>query len=234
MAVIPKEQLSGFQRWQINSFDQKPVISPPVETAAAPVPQEEVITSVETTEEIKLPTAEEIEKIHEEARKTGYEAGLEEGKAEAEKQCEELVRNATQTMELLVKNVESSIAELDQSVANQLLQLALEIARQLTAGIIKADTDILLPIIKESIATLPMHHAHVTIHLNPADAALVRTGLGEQTPQNSLQIHETKDISPGGCRLTSGTSEVDATIETRWSRVLEAIGAEPQAWLIKK
>jgi flagellar assembly protein FliH len=31
--------------------------------------------------------------------------------------------------------------------------------------------------------------------------------------------------------LQAGTSEVDATIETRWKRVLESIGAEPQEWL---
>jgi flagellar assembly protein FliH len=32
--------------------------------------------------------------------------------------------------------------------------------------------------------------------------------------------------------LLAGASEVDATIETRWKRVLEAIGTEPQEWLM--
>lgn len=233
MAVIPKEQLGGFQRWQINSFDQNPVAAPISETTPT-VAEESVITTEEPTQEIKLPTAEEIEKVHEEARKTGYDAGFAEGKAEADKQCETAIQAATQEIEALVKNIEKSLAELDESVANQLLELALEVARQLTAGAIKARTNFLLPIIKESIASLPIHHAHVTIHLNPKDAEQVRIGLGENPAQNSPQIHEDRDITPGGCRITAGTSEVDATIETRWSRVLEAIGAEPQAWLNEK
>ena len=229
MTVIPKEKLGGFQRWQITSSDQKPVISPPVE-APAPVIEEAVVSTEETVAEVQLPTAEEIEQIHEEARKAGYEAGFEEGKNEAEKRCEAIVQEATQSIETLVKNIENALEQLDQSVANQLLELALETARQLTAGAIKVRSDILLPIIQESIASLPMHHAHITVHLNPVDAALIRAGLSEQTGQNNLQIQENNSISQGGCRITAGTSEVDASIETRWRRVLEAIGAEPQAW----
>jgi flagellar assembly protein FliH len=31
--------------------------------------------------------------------------------------------------------------------------------------------------------------------------------------------------------LRAGNSEIDAMLETRWKRVLEAIGTEPREWL---
>jgi flagellar assembly protein FliH len=37
----------------------------------------------------------------------------------------------------------------------------------------------------------------------------------------------------GGCRVELGASEVDATLETRWRRVLESIGVS-QEWLSNK
>lgn len=231
MSIIPKEQLGGFQRWQINSFDQSPVMPTPPE-APPPIVEKAASTSDEQASSPQLPSPEEIEQILEEARQSGYEAGLAEGLAEAEKQREQASQEVATKISDLLQSFESALSELDQSVANQLLDLALEVSRQLTGGAIKARADILLPIIKEAIAFLPMHHAQVTVHLHPEDAALVRAGLA--ATDKDLLIRETADISRGGCRLTAGTSEVDASIETRWSRVLEAIGSEPQAWLNPK
>ena len=104
----------------------------------------------------------------------------------------------------------------------------------MTRGAIKAQSDYLLPIIREALSSLPLHHAHVTLHLNPADADTVRSSIGEQLSQQNTQIFENDQITPGGCRVTAGASEIDATTETRWQRVLEAIGTEPQAWLTTK
>ena len=149
MSVIPKEQLGGFQRWQINSFDQKPVVTPIVTEAPPPI-QDAVVTTEETINEINLPTAEDIERIHEEARKSGYDAGFEEGKVAAEKANESVIQEAMASVSTLIGNIENALNELDQSVANQVLELALEVARQLTGGTIRAQSDHLLPIIKES------------------------------------------------------------------------------------
>lgn len=229
MSVIPKEKLAGFQRWHLNSFDQKPVVS----TAPIPTPviAETIAQPLAPLNEVALPTAEDVEQIREEARKTGYEAGFEEGRAVAEKASQEAAQETSAGISTLIANIEKALAELDQSVANQILDLALEVATQISRGAIRTKTDYLLPIIREAITGLPLHHAHITLHLNPADASNVRTGMGEQIGQHNMQIIEDEDISLGGCRLRAGSSEVDATTETRWSRVLEAIGAEPREWL---
>lgn len=225
--IIPKEKLGGFQRWQINSFDPpKPELP-----QSAPPPPAPVETSEEEVPAFTLPTAEDIERLHEESRAAGYQAGYEEGRQAAEETCRAAATNEIERLATLVDGLQSALDELDQNVAEQLLALATEIASQMISGTIAVKEDILLPIIREAIAALPLQHGHLTLRLNPADATLVRAQLGEQLAQSGAQIIDDSEISPGGCLVRAGTSEVDATIETRWKRVLEAIGSEPKAWL---
>ena len=226
--IIPKEELFSFQRWQASSFDRKPT------PAAKSVGTEHAVAAQaapETPAHIPLPTVDEIERMHEDGRTSGYEAGLAEGKAVGETAAREASEANAQRYAALIGNLETAIADVDQSVAQQLLALAIEIAAQVTRGSIAANTEMLLPIVREAIASLPLHHTNLVLRLNPVDAENIRTQLTEQFAQTSTRIVEDREITPGGCMLQAGPSEVDATIETRWKRVLEAIGTEPQKWL---
>lgn len=230
--IIPKEKLVAFQRWQAGSFDKRSVPSLPPEPATQ---TEEQLASVEVQPEvvpsIKLPTAEDIERVYEEARASGYEAGLAEGKAAAEQAASADLALHAERINALINNMQFALNEFDQTVAEQMLALSIEIAAQLTRGVIAAKSDALLPIIREALTTLPLHHAHIILRMNPADAETVRSLLGEEFSQTGTQILEDGEISQGGCLVQAGASEVDATVEMRWKRVLEAIGTEPQEWL---
>lgn len=229
--IIPKEELTHFHRWQAGSFDKKPAVTteaPPQtpDTQAAPLDTHEVLT-----EEFKLPTAEDIERMHEDARTTGYQAGFAEGQAAGEQQAREIAEAQAQQLATLISNLKNSVADLENTVADQLLALAIEIAAQVTRSAVNVKPELLLPVIREAVSTLPMHHAHIVLRLNPRDIEHIRTEAGEQLAQIGAQLVEDGTVSPGGCMLQAGASEVDATIETRWKRVLEAIGTEPQEWL---
>jgi len=232
--IIPKEELANFQRWQAGSFDKKPVAPPPAAPAPAPPveePMPEAPAAAVVDNPVTLPTVEEIERIHEAAHAAGYAAGLAEGKMAGEQQARESALLEAQYFTALIGNLKLALDQVDQSVADELLSLALEVAAQLTRGTIAAKADVLLPIIREAVATLPLHHGHIVLRLNPGDAAHVRSLLGEEFAQTGTQIVEDSAITPGGCLLEAGASEIDATIETRWKRVLEAIGTEPREWL---
>lgn len=228
--IIPKDELTHYQRWQISSFDEKPPAPPPppAPVAAAPEP---AAPSAPPEPEVKLPTAEDIERMHEEARSQGYAAGLAEGREAAAAEARQAAEAYAARLDGLLANLRQSLDDLDQSVAEQLLALAIEVAAQVTRGHIAAREDALLPVVREAIATLPLHHAHIVLRLNPADAANVRSLLGDELSHSGTQIVDDSMISTGGCLVQAGTSEIDATIETRWKRVLEAIGSEPEAWL---
>lgn len=227
--IIPKDELPNYQRWQAGSFDQKatPATPPPVSASPAPMTPP---APAEMPPAVKLPTADDIERMHEEARALGYAAGLQEGREMAAQQASEAAGQFAQRYATLLGNLQQALDEVDQSVADQLLALAVEIAAQVARSTIAVRSDALLPIVREAIAALPLHHAHVTLRLNPADATDIRTLLGDEFTHSGTQVVEDPTISIGGCQIQAGTSEIDASIETRWKRVLEVIGTEPRAW----
>lgn len=231
MGIIPKEQLANVRRWQINAFDQ-PAEAP---AKATPVVEQPPPPTPPPAPEIEWPTAEALARIEEEARsnghQAGYQAGYEEGLKAAEAASHAATRAQAERLETLTANFQAALAEIDQQVADQLLELATEIAGRLVCGALSVKTEILLPVIREAIATLPLHHGHITLRLNPHDAATIRPHYGEQFAQSGVQIAEDSEIAPGGCLVRAGSSEVDATVETRWKRVLDAIGAAPRQWL---
>ena len=230
--IIPKEELGDIRRWQIAGFGEKP--AEPVVPATQTEPEAAQVEVGEMAPNVALPTAEDIERVYEEARASGYVAGLEEGQQQARLESEEATRAVAQRLAELVENARLSLADLDQTVADGLLDLAVEIAAQTVRGTLKVKKDVLLPVIREAISALPLHHAHIVVHLHPDDVSAVRERIGEAFFQSGGQIIEAPELTPGGCKVVAGTSQVDATMETRWKRVLESIGLDSATWLAEK
>ncbi len=222
---IPKEQLASYQRWQLGSFDEPGTPAPAAAAAppAAPPPAaapEGDPGSGEIVSGIALPTAEDIERIHAEAREAGFEEGRQAGYAAGL----EATRAETERMAALAGNLARALADMDQAIADEVLALAIELSGQVLRRTIETDADYLLPIVREALAALPLHHGHVMLHANPADTESLRRHLGNQFSQAGWHIVDDPQVELGGCFLRAGSSEVDATLATRWKRVLEAIG----------
>ena len=233
---IPKEKLTAYQRWEVAAFDEAEQAALRAEKEAAaraeqalaqlasqPQPTEETIESVQ--EAVALPTAADIERIHAEAHNQGYQAGYEEGIAAA--------RNTAQQLDALMTGVQQSIGSLDQQIAEQLLATALEVAQQVMRQSLQIRPELILPVVREAITTLHPHPGHPLLFLHPDDAEIIRAQLGEQLAHNNWRILEDSTLTRGGCRVEHGASEVDATLETRWRRVIESMGLT-QEWLSKQ
>ena len=232
MTISRKEPLA-FRRWEADSFDRKK----PEPPAAAPPRAEEPPPAAAPTAKpepapppLRLPTAEDIERVHKEARAAGYAAGLAEGRTAAAQENRQIAVEAARQFDELTNNLKRSLEQIEQTVAEQLLALAVEIAAQVARGHIAVREDALLPVVREAIAALPLSHGDMTLRLNPTDAANLHRLLGDELSQGGTQIVEDDSISVGGCLLQAAASEIDARIETRWKRVLETIGAAPKAW----
>lgn len=158
-----------------------------------------------------------------EGREEGYALGLAEGRAAGTAQAAR--------MRALVATLEQSAAALQNEIADDVLTLALDLARQMLQEALPVKRELLLPVVREAIQGMPAASPGAQIQLNPADVELVRAHFGEELRVNSWQIVEDHRIQPGGCRLTSPHCEVDATLATRWKRVLATLGRD-HAWLI--
>lgn len=200
-AVIPKENQTAWQRWELASLGP----------AAARIPA----AGTQAKSAAKLPTAEDIERIHRDAHKQGYDAGYEEGTARA--------RMEALRLHTLVEQLDGALAEFDQKVAEELLGLALEVARQVLRQAIAARPETILEVVKEALLQLP--HQHAALYLHPEDASLVRSYLGDQLAHAGHRLHEEPAMARGGVRVDAGGSHLDASVETRWRRVIESMGA---------
>ncbi len=205
-AVIPKENQTAWQRWELASLGP----------AAARIPA----AGTQTKSAARLPTAEDIERIHRDAHKQGFDAGYEEGTARA--------RMEALRLHTLVEQLDGALAEFDQKVAEELLGLALEVARQVLRQAIAARPETILEVVKEALLQLP--HQHAALYLHPEDASLVRSYLGDQLAHAGHRLHEEPAMARGGVRVDAGGSHLDASVETRWRRVIESMGAASE-WI---
>ena len=205
-AAIPKENQTAWQRWELASLGP----------AAARIPA----AGTQAKSAAKLPTAEDIERIHRDAHKQGYDAGYEEGTARA--------RMEALRLHTLVEQLDGALAEFDQKVAEELLGLALEVARQVLRQAIAARPETILEVVKEALLQLP--HQHAALYLHPEDASLVRSYLGDQLAHAGHRLHEEPAMARGGVRVDAGGSHLDASVETRWRRVIESMGAASE-WI---
>ena len=54
--------------------------------------------------------------------------------------------------------------------------------------------------------------------------------MGEQLSHGGWKIFTDPQIRPGGCRVETAHSNVDAATETRWKHIVESIGQD-NSWL---
>lgn len=206
--MIAKERLTAYERWELHDFSRarNQATNRSADTSA-PAQPAEVVT---------LPTAADIERIHNQAHKDGYTAGYDEGVAR--------VRMEAMHVNSLIENLDTALARLDQQVAEEVLTLALELARQVVRQAIAVRPELVLTVVREALQQLPHHHAAVFLH--PEDASVVRTSLGDQLTHAGHRIFEDTTVTRGGCRVEASGTQIDATLETRWRRVVESLGAK--------
>jgi flagellar assembly protein FliH len=88
-----------------------------------------------------------------------------------------------------------------------------------------------LSVIREAVFSLPGMDEQTSVHLHPLDAKLLRE-LAENDKQLGELVEDRRgsQLERGGCRLDALTTEVDATLETRWRRIIAALGRD-DSWI---
>ncbi|HLU77032.1 MAG TPA: FliH/SctL family protein [Burkholderiales bacterium] len=203
---IPKEELSAYERWELGSL---------AEPAAKP--KSGATTGAQAPQHAAVPEA-ELARIRAEAR----EAGLKEGRAQARQEVERLAKAAAQAEALAGQEAEQLAAEV--------LDLALELARQMVRTELKVRRETLLAVVREALDCLPHATTGAQLQMNPADVDLVRAHAGEELKAGAVRLVEDHRIEPGGCRIVSAACEVDATLATRWKRLVATLGVDHN-WL---
>ncbi len=209
-SVIPKKQLSSFQKWELGSFETNLVNN---------TTQLDASVDQAAKETISLPTAEQIEAIYQQAKNEGYQAGYQEGKQHATVEMETTIQH----LQVLMVKFEEELQHIDQTVAQELLELAIEFARKIVTQSLELKPELIIPIIQDAIQHLPSAMQPLHIILHPEDAALVRIQLENQLSHSKWKIYENSQIERGGCKVEAGGCEIDATLASRWKTILSKV-----------
>jgi flagellar assembly protein FliH len=162
---------------------------------------------------------------------SGFEVGRAQGYADGMRSAQQARAADLQRLEALIAQLRGGFDELSTRTADVLLDLALDIAAQVVRRDVQTHRDTILPVVREALGMVIESHAHPTLRLAPADFALVRQALLEDGRFQGCRCVEDPSISAGGCRVETAHGEIDATLETRWRKVVQSLGcttAPPQ------
>ena len=209
--IVPKEELSAYQRWELGGLGER-LEPPPAAPAGA------VRTPPAAEPAFAMPTAADLEALEEQARAEGYAAGYAEGRAQADAEAARLRG--------LADDLAGSAGRAEEELAEAVMKLALGVARQVIRERLRAKPELLLGVVREALQSLPMVNEHPRLVVHPANAALLRAYMDEDSALLGWRLHEDETVTPGGCRLETAHGEIDASLEARWQRALAAIGRE--------
>ncbi|HJV26673.1 MAG TPA: flagellar assembly protein FliH [Aromatoleum sp.] len=223
------QAVGAYRRWEPPAFDDDGSTAPaaaeetedhPPDPVAEAAPQPEFAPDMPLEPAIQLPTAADIEAMFEDARRDGFAAGLEEGAAQARQQADRISS--------LADTLAASFKEIDQEVADEVVALAIEVARHMVRQTLAEHPEAITDVVRNALHQLPQNQ--VRIHLNPEDLGLVKEFLADQPGHPHHLLIEDDTVTRGGCRISAPTSEIDATIETRWRRILEGLSRPETGW----
>ncbi len=158
----------------------------------------------------------------EELQKTAYEEAFAKGHAEGLAAGTEEVRKRGERYDELLRALCEPFDNLDESIEKQLVELATTLVRQLFRREIRLDPTHIIGVVREAIQKLPIASRSVQVHLHPDDAALVRESLAPAEGEPAWTIVEDPLIACGGCKVTTESSQIDATTEARLNAVISA------------
>jgi|SRR5882672_1519498 len=205
--IMPKEKLTAYQRWELTALSGRDARSRSTRAAG--------------DEPITLPTAREIEEMHQAAHNEGFA----EGRARATALAAQL--------EAVLGSVTSEVQKWETQIAEDIVSLAVEIARHVVRESLAVRKELIVPVVRDAMQQMPLFNAPVRLGLHPADVELVREEIGDQLSQLGWKIVEDERVEPGGCRIESAASQIDATNATRWERITAALGRD-RAWLDRR
>ncbi|MBV8624852.1 MAG: flagellar assembly protein FliH [Herbaspirillum sp.] len=224
--IIPKEEMTPYQRWELASFNEEPEPEP------EPLPAEEEY--LEEPPPVPQLTAEQLDAIREAARQEGFaegrEHGLQAGRSEGYmaglQQGQKEINEVIQHFRQIAVNFSTEVSQCSESMAPELLDLALDLAKSMLKTALNVRPELVLPTVTAAIQTLPLLQLPAVLTLHPEDAALVREHLGEELLQQGWKIEDDSHMERGGCRVETRSNQIDASIQTRWKRLGESLSQQ--------
>ncbi len=207
--AVSKGEMSAFQRWEMASFG---------EDKSAPTADQ--LARANATAKINQI---EIDNARDEARRLGFSEGHASGLAEGRIAGQIKLDAEIEQFHALTIEFSEQLNSANKAIGEDVFKLALELAQAMIRSKLEIDPETIIPILLEAIDSLPSVQQPAQINLHPADALLIKANIGERLHAAGWRIISDAKIERGGCTLETAQNLIDATFDTRWQRLTEAI-----------
>ncbi len=168
----------------------------------------------------------ERDRLREEARRAGWEAGLAEGRRTGAAAERERISAETAGLKDLLRGVIGAIEDRRAAVAAEaerdLVRLAVAIAEKIMKVEVEAGRNIAPGNVRHAVGLVTRRHG-LRIVLNPADLALVEayepTLLHQFEDIQQIVLEARESISRGGCMVVANAGSVDAGLMTQLDEI---------------
>lgn len=143
----------------------------------------------------------------------GYQAGL--------KQAQLEMQQDMQALQQLIQNLLEPLENQNQIVKNWLYASVTAICESLAVKECENHQSYIVSMVEKAVASLPVGCDYITVYVNPADAECLHKYIHNY--QAPWDVKKDEHLSRGSCRVSSGHSEVDFSIQERVRHLLLAI-----------
>lgn len=161
---------------------------------------------------------------HEAGKQTGHDEGYAAGLAQGKSDGLAHAREQAARLDTMARACAGAINSLEQEVGQKIIDLSIHIAEQVLRSQIRNRPDHILDLLQEILTSRPEHDTSLHLHLNPSDIELVNNFLQHDAGAGNYRLISDEQISAGGCMIETTYGSIDATIETRWKRIIAALG----------
>lgn len=159
-----------------------------------------------------------------EGHREGLEAGQREGHAAGYQAGEQAAHRLVERMDGLVRQLDRPLEQMDEEVEQALAELAMHLARQVIYRELRIQPGEIVRLIREAVGLLPVGARNVEVHLHPEDARFIREALSaDGGGEQAWRLVEDPAINRGGCRVSTETSHIDATLEHRLAQLAQQV-----------
>lgn len=225
VAAKSVKDMTAYERWELPSLAD----------------DGQAAQSMHRAETVKPLTADDLEKIRQEAYQDGLKQGradgfnqgvaegrkqgVEEGKQEGLKLGQELARHELQrnqkSLEQLFTNLLKPIEAQREAVEQTLLNTTLALVRSVIHIESTVNAEVIKQALTRSIDSLPKHADDITVQLNPEDQGFVADIIHTLSPQATVRSNAA--IARGGCIIETTDQVLDFTVEKRYQLAVQAM-----------
>lgn len=173
----------------------------------------------------------------EQGRQEGFAKGLAEGREQGAKQA--LAEQAQQLAQVqaawrdVAQQLENQRKQMDVEARQTVLEFALKLTERIVHRAIEVDRDVIVDQVASALAYV-LRPLDVVVRIHPEDRPLLETAMPQLMEQfthlQHVRLQDDPEVTRGGCVVTYGQGEIDATIETQIRRVVDLVlpaGAGP-------